>query len=133
MSTPLWNSTALAFQLPEGVALPSWWQHAEALGWSHETCASAAQLTAPRSRRVYGEGDRFEVTRVAGEVTEVSAEYLGGTVPEWDPVGETWVDRPWRWAHPSTPRPSQGGDAETLAALLWRRSRELSRAARRAA
>jgi len=61
--TPLWNSLALAFQLPEGVALPSWWQHAEALGWSHETCASAAQLTAPRSRRVYGEGDRFEVTQ----------------------------------------------------------------------
>lgn len=130
MSTPLWNSTALAFQLPEGVTLPGWWARAEALGWPHETCASAARLVAERTRRVYPdpESDRFEVVRAWGSVEEVSAEALGGTYPEWDPVAEGWRDVPWRWER--APVRASEGHEEPPHALLWRRSRELSASAR---
>lgn len=129
----VWNRTALSWQLPEGVALPEWWERAEALGWSPESCASAAALCAPVRRRVYPdpESDRYEVVRASGAVTEVTATHLGGYVPAWESQGETWVDRPWRWTHPSA-RTSLEGEGESLAALLWRRSRELSAAARAA-
>jgi len=120
---PTWSSAALAYLPPEG-ALPAWWTRAEEAGWPPSTLASALAMVAPVTRRVYApSGDRYELTSRAGAVTEVTATHLGGTLPTWDPVAETWRDVPWRWTHPSA-REDLGRE-ETLAELLWRRSREL--------
>lgn len=126
MELPTWSHAALAYLPPEG-ALPAWWERAESLGWPSATLASALAMVAPVSRRVYAaDGEHWEVTTRAGTVTEVSPTHLGGTLPAWDPVREAWADRPWRWTHPSAPRDA-AGDGESLAALLVRRGRELTR------
>lgn len=127
---PTWSHAALAYLPPES-ALPAWWTRAEAAGWPPSTLASVLAMVAPVTRRVYPDpsSDRHELTTHAGTVSEVSPTHIGGTLPAWDPVGETWVDRPWRWAHPTTAR-VKAGDPETLAACLVRRSRELCAAAR---